>query len=104
MAVLPLIAGLTGEAFYDPAEMADGFAIAMIACAGLAALGGLLAWLTISDDVLHAEPKRRGELPHRVSTDFSCSVAGTPLSGNISARRGPAPDLQPGAHAAGPRR
>ncbi len=101
VAVLPLVAGLTGEAFYDPAEMADGFAVAMFACAGLSVAGGLLAWLTISDDVLHAEPKRRGELPQRVSTDFSCGVAGTPLSGKISSRRGPAPDLQSGAHAAG---
>ena len=59
--------------------MADGFAVAMIACAGLSAVGGLLAWLTISDDVLHAEPKRRGEPPRRVSTDYACSVSGTPL-------------------------
>ena len=29
MAVLPLIAGLTGDAFYDPAAMTDGFHIAM---------------------------------------------------------------------------
>jgi EmrB/QacA subfamily drug resistance transporter len=104
VAGLPLIAGLTGDAFYDPAEMADGFRTAMIACAGLSVAGGLLAWLTISDDVLHAEPKRRGELPLRVSTDYSCAVAGTPLSGKLPSRRGPAPDLQPGAHAAGTRR
>jgi EmrB/QacA subfamily drug resistance transporter len=79
VAVLPLIGGLTGESFYDPAEMADGFQMAMLACAGLAALGGVLAWFTITDDVLHAEPERRGEPPHEVATDFSCSVSGTPL-------------------------
>jgi EmrB/QacA subfamily drug resistance transporter len=79
VAVLPLIGGLTGESFYDPAEMADGFQMAMLACAGLAALGGVLAWFTISDDVLHAEPERRGEPPHEVATDFSCAVSGTPL-------------------------
>ena len=39
VAVLPLIAGLTGDSFYDPAKMTDGFHIAMIVCAGLAALG-----------------------------------------------------------------
>ena len=79
VAVLPLIAGLTGDSFYDPVEMADGFRIAMIACAGLSVLGGALAWFTISDDVLHAEPEARGEPPHRVSTDYSCSVTGPPL-------------------------
>jgi EmrB/QacA subfamily drug resistance transporter len=68
VAVLPLIAGLTGDKFYDPAAMTDGFHMAMVACAGLAAAGGVLAWLTISDDVLKTE-----------RTDFSCAVAGTAL-------------------------
>jgi EmrB/QacA subfamily drug resistance transporter len=71
VAVLPLIAGLTGDKFYDPAAMTDGFHVGMVACAGLAVAGGILAWLTISSDVLPAEPEAR--------TDFSCDVAGTPL-------------------------
>jgi EmrB/QacA subfamily drug resistance transporter len=76
VAVLPLIAGLTGDKFYDPAAMTDGFRMAMVVCAGLAALGGILAWLTISSDVLEAEP----EVPLEARrTDFSCGVAGTPL-------------------------
>ena len=79
VAVLPLIAGLTGDSFYDPTAMADGFRVAMLACAALATAGGILAWLTIRDDVLEAEPKRRGEPPVTVSTHFSCDVAGPPL-------------------------
>src|SRR5205823_12589239 len=51
VAVLPLIAGLTGKDFYDPAKRVDGYRIAMVACAVLSALGGVLAWLTISADV-----------------------------------------------------
>jgi hypothetical protein len=47
----------------------------MVACAGLSVVGGILAWLTISSDVLEAEP----ELPAEGVTDFSCGVAGTPL-------------------------
>jgi EmrB/QacA subfamily drug resistance transporter len=82
VAVLPLIAGLTGDRFYDPAAMADGFRIAMVACAGLAALGGILAWFTISSDVLEAEP----EATARLSTDFSCAVAGPPLQPGREAR------------------
>ena len=64
IAVLPLIADLTGDRFYDPEAMADGFRTAMTACAALAAFGGVLAWLTIRDDVLEAEP------------EFSCAVTG----------------------------
>jgi hypothetical protein len=80
VAVLPLIAGLTGDGFYDPATMADGFRIAMVACAVLAAAGGVLAWLTISNDVLERGPEReRRAVPVRVSTDYSCSVSGAPL-------------------------
>lgn len=79
VAVLPLIAGLTGDNFYDPAKMTDGFHVAMIACAALAAAGGILAWLTISSEVLEAEPGVEEELPSRVSTDFSCAVSGAPL-------------------------
>jgi EmrB/QacA subfamily drug resistance transporter len=78
VAVLPLIAGLTGDSFYNPADMTDGFQIGMMACALLAALGGVIAWLTISSEVLHAEPDadEAAEPPHQ---DYSCGVAGTPL-------------------------
>jgi EmrB/QacA subfamily drug resistance transporter len=75
VAVLPLIAGLTGDKFYDPVAMTDGFRIAMVTCAGLSVVGGILAWLTISSDVLEAEP----DVPAEGLTDFSCGVAGTPL-------------------------
>jgi EmrB/QacA subfamily drug resistance transporter len=74
VAVLPVIAGLTGDSFYDPAKMTDGFHMAMYACAALAAAGGILAWLTISSTVLEAEPEARAEEP-----EFSCPIAGTPL-------------------------
>ena len=71
VAVLPLVAGLTGDRFYDPAAMTDGFHTAMVVCAALAAAGGALAWLTIGDDALAGEPA--------VATDYSCAVAGPPL-------------------------
>ena len=79
VAVLPLVAGLTGDAFYDPAAMTDGFHMAMLVCAGLAAAGGLLAWATISDDVLDAEPEPRGGTPERLADDYMCPVSGAPL-------------------------
>jgi EmrB/QacA subfamily drug resistance transporter len=79
VAVLPVVAGLTGDSFYDPAKMTDGFHVAMIVCAALALAGGVLAWLTIDSAVLHAEPEPGGDTPERLATDFSCAVAGTPL-------------------------
>jgi hypothetical protein len=79
VAVLPLVAGLTGDAFYSPSAMTDGFHVAMTACAGLSALGGVLAWLTISDDVLQAEADPEGDTPERLADDYMCPVSGAPL-------------------------
>ena len=77
--MLPFIAGLTGDAFYNPAKMTDGFMIAALASAGLAALGGILAWFTISSDVLHAEPEPGGSLPTEVLDEFSGASLGPPM-------------------------
>ena len=79
VAVLPLIAGLTGDAFYNPSAMTDGFHTGMLACAGLSVVGGVLAWLTISDDVLEAEPQPAGGTPDRLGNDYMCPVSGAPL-------------------------
>jgi EmrB/QacA subfamily drug resistance transporter len=79
VAALPIAAGLTGDSFYDPAKMTDGFHMAMVVCAVLSALGGGLAWLTISSEVLHAEAEPGGDTPDRLAIDHTCSVTGTPL-------------------------
>lgn len=76
VAVLPLVAGLTDRRFYDPAAMTDGFHAAMVI---LAALGGALAWLTISPNVLADEPTEGRAPPAPVPTNFSCDIAGAPL-------------------------
>ena len=79
VAVLPLVAGLTGRKFYNPAAMDHGFHVAMLVCAGLAAAGGVLACLTISSEVLESVPAPGGDRPTGVLHDFSCAVAGAPL-------------------------
>jgi EmrB/QacA subfamily drug resistance transporter len=89
VALLPAIAGLSGDAFYNPAKMTDGFMVAMLACAGLSALGGVLAWLTISSDVLHAEPEPGGAPPTEVREDMSCGIPSPPL------RPGREPESEP---------
>jgi EmrB/QacA subfamily drug resistance transporter len=79
VAVLPVVAGLTGDSFYNPSKMTHGFHVGMVACAVLAAAGGILAWLTIESTVLHAEPEPGGDTPERLAEDFSCGVGGPPL-------------------------
>jgi len=79
VAVLPVVAGLTGDSFYDPAKMTHGFHVGMVVCGILAALGGILAWFTISSTVLHAEPGPGGDTPARLAEDFSCGLDGPPL-------------------------
>ena len=79
VAVLPIVAGLTGDSFYDPAKMTDGFQVGMMVCAALAAAGGVLAWLTIESTVLHAEAEPGGDTPERLGEDFSCGIGGPPL-------------------------
>lgn len=79
VAVLPLAAGLTGDDFYDPVKMVDGFQMAMMICAALSAIGGVLAWFTISAQVLHAEPEPGGDTPERLGEDYSCGFTGPPL-------------------------
>jgi MFS family permease len=51
VALFPVAAGLTGDAFDDPVRFANGFLIAMRISAALVAAGGLLSWLTIQDEV-----------------------------------------------------
>jgi EmrB/QacA subfamily drug resistance transporter len=79
VAVLPVVAGLSGDSFYDPAKMTHGFHVGMVVCAALAAAGGILAWLTISSTVLHTEPEPGGDTPERLAQDFSCGVGAPPL-------------------------
>lgn len=97
VAVLPIVAGLSGDSFYDPAKMADGFQMAMVVCAALAAAGGVLAWLTISPAVLHAEAEPDGDTPERLAEDFSCGVGAPPLRPGREAECEPAEKPAEGA-------
>jgi MFS family permease len=79
VAVLPLVGGLTGDAFYDPASMTHGFHVAMVTTAAVAAAGGIVAWLTIDPHVLQTAPEPGGDTPRRLASDFECAVCGAPL-------------------------
>ncbi|HEV2768648.1 MAG TPA: MFS transporter [Solirubrobacteraceae bacterium] len=77
VAVLPVVAGLSGDAFTDPRALAAGFEIAMAVGAALAGAGAALAFLTIRDDVLEQGDETE---QHRLAQHHrNCAVDGTPL-------------------------
>ena len=76
VAVLPVAAGLTGEAFRDPELFAGGFRVAMLISAGLVASGGVLAWLTIHDRLLDGRPACDRDT---VARRTFCAVDGPPI-------------------------
>jgi EmrB/QacA subfamily drug resistance transporter len=88
VAVLPVIAGITGRKFYEPATLTKGFHTAMLATAILAAAGGVTAWLAIGSDALTGPSKPNGAAPS--PTGFACDVVGAPLTPLLPARDNPA--------------
>jgi hypothetical protein len=59
VAVLPLMAGISGDDYQQPAAFAAGFRIAVVACAVLLAAGGVLAGLMIRNPAVLHVPNRR---------------------------------------------
>src|SRR5260370_4478825 len=56
VAGLPLVVGLTGAAYREPALLGPAFRAAMVICAGLLAAGAALSAVTIDNDVLRVTP------------------------------------------------
>jgi EmrB/QacA subfamily drug resistance transporter len=82
VAILPAAAGLSGEAYTDPATMTSGWQMAMWLCAGLCVVGGVLA-LGVRNDVLApAAPEPEPDAP---SECFHCGVTAPPT--HIGARQ-----------------
>jgi EmrB/QacA subfamily drug resistance transporter len=77
VAVLPVVAGLSNEAYRDAAAFTSGFRVAVTSSAALVAAGGVLAWFTISDDVLRRQADQTRRPERRARTH--CAVEGTPL-------------------------
>ena len=64
VAALPVAVGLHGDEYADPAAFDDAFRMAMVICAVLLAVGGVLSWLTIRNQRARAVRTR----PRRLST------------------------------------
>jgi EmrB/QacA subfamily drug resistance transporter len=73
VALLPLLAGISGDDYQRPDTFASGFRIAVLVSAGLLAAGGVLAAFTIRDHAVAAEAPRRP-----VRREF-CAIDGLPL-------------------------
>lgn len=71
VAALPVLAGISGGDYRDPAAFGHGFDVAMVISAGLLVLGGVISALMISDGEV-----REAAAPERAS---HCAVDGPPL-------------------------
>jgi EmrB/QacA subfamily drug resistance transporter len=80
VAVLPVVAGISGNAYLHAALFLHGFRLAVFAAAGICAAGGLLAGLTIRN------PARR-ERPLGASGRLHCALDAPPLEDEYLARR-----------------
>ena len=77
VAGLPVLVGLGGADYQDPAVFTAGFRTAMVVCAAGLLGGSLLSLVTVRDDVLRPTPARPLVVrPQRLS---HCAVDGPPL-------------------------
>jgi hypothetical protein len=58
VAALPVAVGLSGSDYSRPAAFGAGYRTALLVCAALFALGGVVSWLTVRPDVLAPPPAR----------------------------------------------
>jgi EmrB/QacA subfamily drug resistance transporter len=72
VAVLPALAGITGESYLHPAELAHGFKMAALIAAVFCAAGGVLAALFIRNP-------SRAEGAETTPQEFTCSLEAPPL-------------------------
>jgi len=77
VAAIPGLTGLTGDAYRDPVIFASGFRAAMRISAALAAAGGLLAWVSIRNEVARPADSPTSA---RLDRHHHCAVDGAPLA------------------------
>jgi EmrB/QacA subfamily drug resistance transporter len=74
VAVLPALAGITGDSYLHPAALAHGFKVAAMISAGFCAAGGVLAALTIRNP-----PRAVRITGAKAPREISCALEATPL-------------------------
>ncbi len=96
VAAVPLIAGFAPGAVVGPAKLVDGFHAALVGAAGLVALGGVIAWLTIRSTVLEQAPPGGSDgegAPDGGDPCFHCGVGSPPQV--VATGGGARPGLRP---------
>jgi hypothetical protein len=73
--------------------MAAGFPVAMTVAAGVSFAAALLAWTTISNDVLTRSGTDTQQVPKELPRSLTrhCAVAGTPLAPSLNSPPNPRP-------------
>jgi predicted MFS family arabinose efflux permease len=72
VAVLPALAGITGDSYLHPAQLAHGFKMAALIAAVFCAAGGVLAALTIRNP-------SKAKCAETTPQEFTCSLEAPPL-------------------------
>jgi EmrB/QacA subfamily drug resistance transporter len=76
IAAAPALVGLSGDALADPVRFAAGFRAAMLLSAAVVALGGVIAFATIRDELSDGRPACR---PTQLLRRRQCPVDGAPI-------------------------
>lgn len=79
VAVLPVVAGITGDDYADPSAFASGFRTAAFVTAGLAAVAAAVSWLTIRTDLLAGQEADDEALAPSSAGHYHCSADSPPL-------------------------
>ena len=87
VAVLPLAVGLSGADYQNAAAFTGPYRMAMLICAGLLVVGGLLAWWRIRDVPPPEAAEEPEEAPRAPACHVHCAVGAPPLDPGTSARR-----------------
>jgi hypothetical protein len=78
VAVLPLLAGITGGSALTPHQFASGFQTAVLIAGVTCAAGGLLAVATIRN------PDRAAPIPDQHLRSYHCAIDGAPLQSSVA--------------------
>jgi MFS family permease len=76
VAALPVAVGLGGDQYADPVAFDDAYGKAMLVCAALLAVGGVISWLTITRGPVVDEPDEPPREKARPSHQVECPTRG----------------------------